>query len=58
MLVLLIAVTALFSQLIKRIDLYKDSTFKIEFTVNYKDLFVNLFPVDSENGQEKSPISA
>jgi len=36
------------SRLIKRIDIFKDSSFKIEFAVSYKDLFENLFAEEQE----------
>ena len=37
------------SRLIKRIDIFKDSSFKIEFAVSYQDLFENLF--EEEQGK-------
>ena len=36
------------SGLIKRIEIFKDSSFKIEFAVSYKDLFENLFAESGE----------
>ena len=42
------------SGLIKRIDIFKDSSFKIEFAVSYKDLFENLFAEEKEKAMKSA----